>query len=349
VFLQLASGLQHLHSCGVLHRDLTTDNALVASMAPLVVKWADFDCCIRLDAAAGFGSLTETQRACLACRLRCLTPATWRLEATLLLLTCTVLPSLCAEKRLNSELQASIAWLAPETVADPSDTGSVHGPSTPASDVYMLGSTFLELATGCTRAPYDWLADAELLRFRCHPTSSGVGPVQAAVIAGRPFHWSVHPGDTPTGGMQLAALLETMHRCLAADPAARPTAAQLVDALGRVADGRAAAPALEVSRPPLVAVLLDDCDAGPPAGSPIASTAITAAAACFEAPTTPVTTAHADMDVVQVCGTVDGAALSPRFRNAVGCSARLRVPVRRVPSKRPSWALSRLLPSRLLR
>ena len=34
IFLQLAAGLKHLHGCGVLHRDLKSDNALVA------VRWA---------------------------------------------------------------------------------------------------------------------------------------------------------------------------------------------------------------------------------------------------------------------------------------------------------------------
>ncbi len=49
VFLQLACGVKHLHACGVLHRDLKTDNALIQSVAPLVVKWADFGCSVKLD------------------------------------------------------------------------------------------------------------------------------------------------------------------------------------------------------------------------------------------------------------------------------------------------------------
>ena len=46
---QLACGLLHLHGCGVLHRDLKTDNALVAAKDPLVVKWADFGLGVKLD------------------------------------------------------------------------------------------------------------------------------------------------------------------------------------------------------------------------------------------------------------------------------------------------------------
>ncbi len=49
VFLQLACGVKHLHACGVLHRDLKTDNALISSKDPLVVKWADFGCSVKLD------------------------------------------------------------------------------------------------------------------------------------------------------------------------------------------------------------------------------------------------------------------------------------------------------------
>ncbi len=49
VFLQLACGVRHLHGCRVLHRDLKTDNALIQSIAPLVVKWADFGVSVKLD------------------------------------------------------------------------------------------------------------------------------------------------------------------------------------------------------------------------------------------------------------------------------------------------------------
>ncbi len=53
VFLQLACGVKHLHACGVVHRDLKSDNALISSTVPLVVKWADFGCSVQLAVAAG--------------------------------------------------------------------------------------------------------------------------------------------------------------------------------------------------------------------------------------------------------------------------------------------------------
>ena len=48
VCVQLTSGLRHLHDHGIVHRDLKADNALVASTAPLTVKWADFGCSEKL-------------------------------------------------------------------------------------------------------------------------------------------------------------------------------------------------------------------------------------------------------------------------------------------------------------
>jgi serine/threonine protein kinase len=75
VFLQLASGMRHLHACGVLHRDLKTDNALISSKDPLVVKWADFGCSVKLDSDTTYGGADH----------------------------------------VYTELKAPIAWLAPET------------------------------------------------------------------------------------------------------------------------------------------------------------------------------------------------------------------------------------------
>ena len=47
--MQLARGVKHLHACGILHRDLKSDNALVQSLTPLAVKWADFGVSVKLN------------------------------------------------------------------------------------------------------------------------------------------------------------------------------------------------------------------------------------------------------------------------------------------------------------
>ena len=52
--------------------------------------------------------------------------------------------------------------MAPETF-DESVKGQLVSP---ASEVYMLGSCFVELATGCERMPFDWLSSDGVLRLR---------------------------------------------------------------------------------------------------------------------------------------------------------------------------------------
>ena len=52
VCVQLTSGVMHLHSCGVVHRDLRADNALVASKDPLIVKWTDFGVSVKMASSA---------------------------------------------------------------------------------------------------------------------------------------------------------------------------------------------------------------------------------------------------------------------------------------------------------
>ena len=50
--MQLVLGVKHLHACGILHRDLKSDNALLAGLAPLVVKWADYGSAVSLGVTA---------------------------------------------------------------------------------------------------------------------------------------------------------------------------------------------------------------------------------------------------------------------------------------------------------
>ena len=48
VMVQLTLGVSRMHSCGILHRDLKTDNALIQSLDPLIIKWGDFGCAVQL-------------------------------------------------------------------------------------------------------------------------------------------------------------------------------------------------------------------------------------------------------------------------------------------------------------
>ena len=92
IFIQLTTGLKHLHeSCGVLHRDLSCDNAVVQSLEPLVVKWTSFGRSVKVK---------------------------------------------------------------------PASAAADHAAQ--ASDVFLLGCTFIELLTGCSRTPFDWLVNSNV-------------------------------------------------------------------------------------------------------------------------------------------------------------------------------------------
>ena len=86
----------------------------------------------------------------------------------------------CAGNQYTT-LLGPVAWRAPETFrprTSPSTPGTIVQCE---SDVFMLGCTFLEVLTGCTRQPYDWLTEgdpASLLRFREGAGTLDVSPLQ---------------------------------------------------------------------------------------------------------------------------------------------------------------------------
>ena len=76
IFLQLIHGLAHVHACGVLHRDLKSENVLVQSLDPLVVKLADFGSSVQLF-SGGEASLHSSY-------LSLSSPMAWRAPETFL-------------------------------------------------------------------------------------------------------------------------------------------------------------------------------------------------------------------------------------------------------------------------
>ena len=62
-------------------------------------------------------------------------------------------------------LAAPLAWRACETFL-PHRSESEGTIVTEATDVFMLGCTFIEVLTGCTREPYDWLMAEDTTGFR---------------------------------------------------------------------------------------------------------------------------------------------------------------------------------------
>ena len=79
-----------------------------------------------------------------------------------------------------TRLAFPIAWAAPETFQE-SERGQLVSAAT---DVYMLGSCFLELITGCFRTPFDWLEwnTKSLKEFREHERSRMLNCIQVGNV-----------------------------------------------------------------------------------------------------------------------------------------------------------------------
>ena len=80
---------------------------------------------------------------------------------------------------LYTKLVAPLAWRACETFI-PRPSGDMV--VTEASDVFMLGCTFIEVLTGCTREPYDWLMKEDpsgtaLTVYRGHESTRNNNPL----------------------------------------------------------------------------------------------------------------------------------------------------------------------------
>ena len=80
-----------------------------------------------------------------------------------------------------TKLVAPLAWRACETFI-PRTSGASGTIVLPASDVFMLGCTFIEVLTGCSREPYDWLMaeDPEgmvLIAYRVTPATRNNNPL----------------------------------------------------------------------------------------------------------------------------------------------------------------------------
>ena len=78
-----------------------------------------------------------------------------------------------------TKLLAPIAWRACETFVSRADGSMIV---TEASDVFMLGCTFIEVLTGCSREPYDWLVKEDpsgtaLTVYRGHESTRNNNPL----------------------------------------------------------------------------------------------------------------------------------------------------------------------------
>ena len=78
-----------------------------------------------------------------------------------------------------TKLVAPVAWRACETFIPRAGGGTIVAEP---SDVFMLGCTFIEVLTRCSRQPYDWLMEEDpsgfkLITFRTHDSTRSLNPL----------------------------------------------------------------------------------------------------------------------------------------------------------------------------
>ena len=193
-------GLAYLHAAGAVHRDLKAANLLVSRAGTVLV--ADFGVAATLERAA-VGSGAAAAAAAVACADVTDSPRAFEAGTP---------PPPSADSGsgrsgmaylCRSTCVGTVSYMAPEVVAEEG-----HGA---AADIWSLGVTLLELATG--RPPW---AKASLVQ------------IAMAVAHGEPPSLAAHCAD---GGAPLpsAAACEFVAACLDRDPSRRPTAAALLN------------------------------------------------------------------------------------------------------------------------
>ena len=144
------------------------DNALLGSLVPLIVKWADYGCsvhstgnCSTGPADAAVGNVVSSADVALEVANR---------QSADVVVLC----SRRAADHVYTTLVGPVAWRAPETFDDHADgKGQV---ASAATDVFMLGGSFLELLCGCERTPYDWLGPG-VFAYRASSATRAIGPI----------------------------------------------------------------------------------------------------------------------------------------------------------------------------
>jgi serine/threonine protein kinase len=185
---RMADGLVALHATGVVHRDLTPSNVVLAEDGPRLID-------LGAARAADPTSLAATGHV------------TGRPE-----------------------------FMAPELLAGGAAAGSAPGP---AVDVYSFGALVGFAATG--HPPFRLQTAAPLGSVSAGPRAPGE---DTAALA------PVRVGGEPDLGPIQGRLREVLVACLAEDPAARPTTAQLRDRLTAAVSGAAPTVAVSTTRLP---------------------------------------------------------------------------------------------------
>ncbi len=204
---QVALGLQHLHSLGIIHRDGRASNVLLAGLDPVMALLADLGVSHRLAAFLGDASPEDA-------------------------------PSKMKTYLKGEEVKGPYLWGAPEVIAGTRDRTT----ATFATDVYIFGGLLYEMLTGGTW-PFHWLAGngTMLALLRQRRQSAAPVPVpapdgsehlwpgllnksvlEAAELDRVRIPWCVNTDGSPGSPGRLEDVKAVMAQCLTADPGARP-------------------------------------------------------------------------------------------------------------------------------
>ena len=239
------------------------DNALLGSLVPLIVKWADYGCsvhstgnCSTGPADAAVGNVVSSADVALEVANR---------QSADVVVLC----SRRAADHVYTTLVGPVAWRAPETFDDHADgKGQV---ASAATDVFMLGGSFLELLCGCERTPYDWLGPG-VFAYRASNATKHIGPIDvsvgrlasprkrseslawprlcrrwgcfascclmqaAAAPDAQPYRWRavLASPDMSKSASLLEQLVNVTKSCLSMEAQRRPTVDQLLSSLGNL-------------------------------------------------------------------------------------------------------------------
>ena len=196
ILQQAATGVNHLHSLNIIHRDFRASSVLLASKDPLEVVVSDF--------GVSHGLWVYAETAVTAAQRSTPDP-------------------------MSSGAVCPVEWIAPEVLATNLSDGLL---ATPASDVYMLGGLMFEVLT-CGLVPYYWMAPEVRLTRRRLPRGEsvavngdvvtglqGLTVVEAAEEDGVELEWRV---EDVGGVSRVEPLLRLMALCLSRDVRNRPT------------------------------------------------------------------------------------------------------------------------------
>jgi serine/threonine protein kinase len=228
---QATAALLHLHSLGILHRDLRAANILIAGLDPLHAMVADFGLSHQLSAfASGDMYKGASKVSSVLAGTAALGPWQVGVSSALLHLTASSFTSLFAS---CDPLAVDAQWIAPEVRAGSEDSGRVV---TTASDVYMVGGFTYELLTAGT-LPFHWLSRLPQLLIERLTSADPVeipgtdmevpgllhkSVLEAAELDRKPIPWCVQADATPGSAGRLAEVKGLMAACLALSPEDRP-------------------------------------------------------------------------------------------------------------------------------